>query len=111
LGHLPGILFRKCRSFRLRRLLEDELLIRVGKSYELSAWASSLLETLETVGVDLVLLPDPIPTRLPRERLYDEEWVCVVDAENRAVGDVLRLEDLVRLPHVVFDMAGVALSA
>jgi len=164
---------------RLRRLLEDELLIRVGKSYELTARASSLLEPLEAAlrtidaeivnspvfspadsrrtftvassnaaaatvlsglarkliavaphtslhvvplvpssdqllgdsGVDLVLLPDPIPTLLPRERLYDEEWVCVVDAENREVGSVLRLEDLVRLPHVVFDMGGIALSA
>ncbi|HWN31651.1 MAG TPA: LysR substrate-binding domain-containing protein [Pseudonocardia sp.] len=164
---------------RLRRLLDDDLLVRVGKTYELTARANALLEPLETAlrtidtevfhspvftpaesrrtftvassnaaaatilsgltkrlstaaphtglhivplvpsvaqllgdgGVDLVLLPETIRTELPRERLYEEEWVCVVDVDNTEVGDVLRVPDLVRLPHVVFDMDGVAASA
>jgi LysR family nod box-dependent transcriptional activator len=164
---------------RLRRLLDDELLIRTGKSYELTARASALVEPLEAAlrtidnevvnspvfspaeshrtftvaasnaaaatvlcglakklidaapdtglcivplarstdhllgdsGVDLVLLPETIQTHLPRERLYDEEWVFVVDADNAEVGDVLRIPDIVRLPHVVFDMDGVSISA
>jgi len=164
---------------RLRRLLDDELLIRVGRRYELTARARALLEPLEfalraiqdevinvqgfspadsqrvftvassgaaavTVlsglarrlatdapnsalrivplvpspdqllgasGVDLVLLPDTIRTRLPRERLYDEEWVCVVDDRNTEVGDVIQLADLARLPHVTFDMSGLSTAA
>ncbi|MDT7583197.1 MAG: hypothetical protein QOE32_747 [Pseudonocardiales bacterium] len=164
---------------RLRRVLDDDLLIRVGKTYELTARASALLEPLESAlrtidnevvkapvfspaesrrtftvassnaaaatvlsglvkklsieaphtalrvvplvpsseqllgdtGVDLVLLPETIQTNLPRERLYDEEWVCVVDVDNNEVGDTLRIPDLVRLPHIVFDMDGVSVSA
>ncbi|MFE5700518.1 LysR family transcriptional regulator [Rhodococcus koreensis] len=164
---------------RLRRLLNDELLIRVGKNYELTARATALLAPLEIAlraidnevvnppvfspadshrtftvaasnaatvtvlaglaqklstdaphtslhvvpltpksdqllgdsGVDLVLLPDPMPTVLPRERLFDDDWVCVVDIDNTEVGDTLKTSDLSRLPHVVFDMSGIPLSA
>jgi DNA-binding transcriptional LysR family regulator len=164
---------------RLRHVLGDELLIRVGKSYELTARASALLGPLESAlrtidnevvrapvfspaesrrtftvassnaaaatvlsglvgklsteaphtrlhvlplvpsaaqllgdtGVDLVLLPETIQTNLPRERLYDDEWVCVVDIDNDEVGDTLRVPDLVRLPHIVFDMEGVSIAA
>jgi DNA-binding transcriptional LysR family regulator len=164
---------------RLRHILGDELLVRVGKTYELTARASALLEPLESAlrtidnevintpvfvpadsrriftvassnaaaatilsglarrfgdeaphatlhvvalvrapeqllgdnGCDLVLLPETIQTTLPRQRLYDDEWVCVVDVDNSQVGDELRLEDLVRLPHIVFDMTGVSVSA
>jgi DNA-binding transcriptional LysR family regulator len=164
---------------RLRRLLDDDLLIRTGKTYELTTRASALLEPLEAAlrtienevvntpvfspaesrrvftiassnaaaatvlsglikrlsleaprttlrllplvrspeqllgdsGVDLVLLPETIRTNLPRERLYAEEWVCVIDAGNSQVGDVLELSDLARLPHIVFDMDGVSVSA
>jgi DNA-binding transcriptional LysR family regulator len=164
---------------RLRHLLGDELLIRVGKSYELTARAAAMAGPLETAlrlidsqvikeqvfspaqsrrtftiassnaaaatvlsglvkkvsaaapfvavhvvplirsadqllgdrGVDLVLLPETIQTKLARERLYDEEWVCVTDVDNPEVGDVLRVSDLERLPHVVFDMDGIAVSA
>lgn len=164
---------------RLRHLLDDDLLIRTGKTYELTARASALLGPLEAAlrtienevvkapvfspaesrriftvassnaaaatvlsglikrlsataphaalhsvplvrspeqllgdsGVDLVLLPETIRTTLPRERLYSEEWVCVVDADNAEVGNVLEISDLERLPHLVFDMDGVAVSA
>jgi LysR family nod box-dependent transcriptional activator len=164
---------------RLRHVLGDELLVRVGKTYELTERARALLEPLERAlrtidnevvnepafspadsrrtftvassnaaaatvlsglvnkfgtaaphaalhvvalvrapelllgdrGCDLVLLPETIQTQLPRERLYDDEWVCVVDVDNHEVGEELRMEDLVRLPHIVFDMAGVSVSA
>lgn len=162
---------------RLRSVFDDELLIRKGRTYELTARASALLEPLEAAlraidgevirvpafspeesrrvftvaasnataatvladlnrslaaaapncalhvvplrpspeqllgdgGVDLVLLPDTIRTRLPRERLYDEQWLCVVDAGNSEVGEQLTCADLERLPHVVFDMDGLSI--
>jgi DNA-binding transcriptional LysR family regulator len=62
-------------------------------------------------GADLVLLPETIRTRLPRERLHEEEWVCVVDADNTDVGAALEVPDLVRLPHVVFDLGGMSVPA
>jgi DNA-binding transcriptional LysR family regulator len=156
---------------RLRRLLSDELLTRVGREYELTDRARSLVEPLaETLrvirtevltppgfdpatssrtfavaatnatalavlptlirdlsatapgvtlrvlplppsadeflahgGVDVVLLPDVLPTTLPRERLFDERWVCVVDADNDRVGDELPLDLFTALPHVVYE--------
>jgi DNA-binding transcriptional LysR family regulator len=156
---------------RLRRLLSDELLTRVGREYELTDRARSLVEPLaETLrvirtevltppgfdpatssrtftvaatnatalavlptlirdlsvtapgvtlrvlplppsadeflahgGVDVVLLPDVLPTALPRERLFDERWVCVVDADNERVGDELPLDLFTALPHVVYE--------
>ncbi len=162
---------------RLRSVLDDELLIRTGRTYELTARARALLEPLEAAlraidsevirvpafspedsrrtftvaasnataaavladlarglavrapncalhvvplrptpedllgdgGADLVLLPDTIRTRLPRERLYDDEWLCVLDAANTDVGDQLTCRDLARMPHVVFDMGGLSI--
>lgn len=156
---------------RLRRLLSDELLTRVGREYELTDRARSLVEPLaETLrvirtevltppgfdpatssrtftvaatnatalavlptlirdlsatapgvtlrvlplppsadeflahgGVDVVLLPDVLPTTLPRERLFDERWVCVVDADNERVRDELPLDLFTALPHVVYE--------
>jgi DNA-binding transcriptional LysR family regulator len=164
---------------RLRRLLGDELLVRVGKTYQLTARASALIEPLDTAlqtiqnevvevpafspadsrrtftvassnvaaatvlsplarrlvteapgvalhviplvqspdrllddsGVDLVLLPDTIRTQLPRERLYDEDWVLVVDADNTGIGDTVELSDLAHLPHVVFQVDGLSTGA
>ncbi|MBE4734018.1 LysR family transcriptional regulator [Streptomyces caniscabiei] len=55
---------------------------------------------------DVTLLPDTVPTTLPRERLYHEDWVVVADANNDRIGETLTLDDLARLPHVVFEWNG-----
>lgn len=159
---------------RIRHTLNDELLVRVGRRYELTSRAAGLVEPVDRVlravsdevlapptfdpgtsrrtftmaasgaaaqtvlpglaatittrapgirldvrmldasshdplidpAADVTLLPDIIPTPLPRERLYDEEWVCVVDAGNDAVGEKLTVEDLTDLPHLVFRWLG-----
>ena len=159
---------------RMRHTLNDELLVRVGRRYELTSRAAGLVEPVDRIlravadevlapptfdpgtsrrtftmaasgaaaqtvlprlaatitarapgirldvrlldasshdpltdpAADVTLLPDVIPTPLPRERLYEEEWVCVVDAANDAVGDELTVEDLTALPHLVFRWMG-----
>ncbi|GAA3785342.1 LysR family transcriptional regulator [Streptomyces phyllanthi] len=55
---------------------------------------------------DVTLLPDTVPTTLPRERLYHEDWVVVADANNERIGATLTVDDLARLPHVVFEWEG-----
>ncbi|MFH8658153.1 LysR family transcriptional regulator [Streptomyces afghaniensis] len=55
---------------------------------------------------DVTLLPDTVPTTLPRERLYHEDWVVVADADNDRIGAALTVDDLARLPHVVFEWEG-----
>ncbi|CAL9339909.1 Nodulation protein D 2 [Streptomyces sp. enrichment culture] len=55
---------------------------------------------------DVTLLPDTVRTTLPRERLYDEDWVVVADADNDRIGATLTVDDLARLPHVVFEWDG-----
>ncbi|MFI8893907.1 LysR family transcriptional regulator [Streptomyces paradoxus] len=159
---------------RLRRTLGDDLLVRVGRHYVLTARADALagpvsliletaahqvlappsfdpstsnrtfriaaasatalpvlpaLSTLLSVSApqvrlrleppegagdfaggdgsaDVTLLPNTVPTALPRERLYDEDWVVVADADNSRIGATLTVEDLARLPHVVFEWDG-----
>ena len=60
---------------------------------------------IDLPSVDLALLADPVPSDLPRERLYTDRWVAVVAAGNAAVTDSITLPHLTRLPHVVFDTA------
>jgi DNA-binding transcriptional LysR family regulator len=51
-------------------------------------------ELLKRPDVDVVLLPDVAPTSLPRERLYDQRWVCVVSADNPNIGERLTVKQL-----------------
>ncbi|WP_405961702.1 LysR family transcriptional regulator [Streptomyces sp. NBC_00024] len=69
----------------------------------LEAPASSMDLTRGEATADVALLPDTMPTSLPRERLYDESWVVVADANNDRIGATLTVDDLARLPHVVFE--------
>lgn len=50
--------------------------------------------------IDLSLVADVVPTTYPRESLYLDRWVAVVDRANTEVGDSLTVEDLARLPHI-----------
>jgi DNA-binding transcriptional LysR family regulator len=63
---------------------------------------------LRRPDVDLVLLPDVAPTSLPRERLYEERWVCVAAPDNPHIGERLDLATLARLPRVCYVSQGMS---
>ena len=50
---------------------------------------------------DLLVLPHGFVTDLSHRDLYRDEWVCVVSADNEAVGEQLTVENLETLPWVV----------
>lgn len=80
-----------------------------GPQMHLRLLAPAIRETdalLRRPDVDLVLLPDVAPTSLPRERLYEERWVCIASPDNSAIGDVLTLDTLSRLPYVCYISQG-----
>lgn len=68
--------------------------------------AGLLLETTDPTsgavfseqGADVALLSEGLPTRLPRERLYDDRWVVITHAG--APRDATAVELLAGLPHV-----------
>ena len=59
---------------------------------------SSPLHTLRTI--DAVVLPYGYVRDLPRLDLCTDEWVCLVSADNRAVGEHVTIEQLSELPWV-----------
>ncbi|NUR92431.1 MAG: LysR family transcriptional regulator [Nonomuraea sp.] len=59
--------------------------------------ASSLLS-----GVDGLFMPHGVISGLPAVELYEDEWVCLVAADHPEVGDRITLDDLARLPWVVY---------
>jgi DNA-binding transcriptional LysR family regulator len=52
-------------------------------------------------GHDLMVIPRGFITDLPHQDLYRDEWVCLVSADNRVVGDSLTVEQLETMPWVV----------
>ncbi|MFC8427974.1 LysR family transcriptional regulator [Streptomyces sp. NPDC057253] len=52
------------------------------------------------LSTDLVIMPHGFVTDLHSQALYDDEWVCLVAADNEAVGEVLPMEHLQALPWV-----------
>ncbi len=77
-----------------------------GVRLHLEAPESSMDLTRSDAAADVALLPDTMPTTLPRERLYHEDWVVVADTDNDRIGATLTVDDLARLPHVVFEWEG-----
>jgi DNA-binding transcriptional LysR family regulator len=53
-------------------------------------------------AVDGLLMPHGIVSGFPTVELYRDEWVCVVAADHPDVGDHLTMDDLARLPWVVY---------
>ena len=51
--------------------------------------------------VDAMLLPHGFVADLPHLDLYEDRWVCVVAADNTAVGDTLTMDMLAELPWVL----------
>ena len=56
-------------------------------------------------GVDGMLMPHGIVSGLPAVDLYEDEWICLVAADNREVGERLTMDDLARLPWAVYQRA------
>ncbi|MGK5683861.1 LysR family transcriptional regulator [Actinoplanes sp. URMC 104] len=50
---------------------------------------------------DLLVMPHGFVTDLSHRDLYSDDWVCVVSADNTAVGATLTVEQLESLPWVV----------
>ncbi|MBE1535480.1 LysR family transcriptional regulator [Actinomadura algeriensis] len=53
-------------------------------------------------AVDGLLIPHGVISGFPTVELYRDEWVCLVAADHPEVGDALTLDDLARLPWVVY---------
>ncbi|MEV7388883.1 LysR family transcriptional regulator [Streptomyces sp. NPDC091215] len=70
---------------------------------QLTAHPARALNTGDTrmLGIDLVIMPHAFVTDLHHQDLYQDEWVCLVSADNKTVGPELTTDDLRRLPWVV----------
>ncbi|MBO2458461.1 LysR family transcriptional regulator [Actinomadura violacea] len=53
-------------------------------------------------AVDGLLMPHGIVSGLPTVELYLDEWVCVIADDHPDVGDRITMDDLARLPWVVY---------
>ncbi len=51
--------------------------------------------------VDAMVLPHGLLSDLPSQRLFTDQWVCIVAASHPAVGEKLTMNDLEKLPMVV----------
>ncbi|PPK98841.1 DNA-binding transcriptional LysR family regulator [Kineococcus xinjiangensis] len=74
-----------------------------GMRLRLLANTPQLVDNAERVltGVDLLLLPHGFLTDLPHEDLHRDRWMCIVSADNPAVGGELTPEHLRTMPWVV----------
>ena len=51
---------------------------------------------------DLVVIPHGfLAADVPHQDVYEDDWACIVSADNDDVGDELSVEDLVRMPWVL----------
>jgi DNA-binding transcriptional LysR family regulator len=65
-------------------------------------------ESLRTT--DLLVLPHGIVSDLPYQDLYQDDWACLVGADNTDVGDELTMDQLARMPWVLTYHRGTASS-
>jgi DNA-binding transcriptional LysR family regulator len=65
-------------------------------------------ESLRTT--DLLVLPHGIVSDLPYQDLYQDDWACLVSADNTDVGDELTMDQLARMPWVLTYHRGTASS-
>lgn len=71
-----------------------------GLRLEVLPWTEDACDQLKTGAVDLVFSSMAAPPPLVVQRLYQEEFVCVVAKRHPFKGKVLRLEDYLKLKHV-----------
>jgi len=75
---------------------------RYQVQFEFLHWQSGIAELVEHGQVDLVLHIDDglLPSHFQSERLYREDWSCVVARDSR-FGDRLSLKQYLRANHIV----------
>jgi DNA-binding transcriptional LysR family regulator len=75
---------------------------RYQVQFEFLPWRSGIAELVEHGQVDLVLHIDDglLPSHFQSERLYREDWICVV-ARGSQFGDRLSLKQYVAASHIV----------
>lgn len=63
-----------------------------------------LVESPDTAlsAVDGVLMPHGVISGFPTVELYRDEWVCLVAGDHPEIGDEITMDDLARLPWVVY---------
>ncbi len=63
-----------------------------------------IVENTESLlsGVDGLLMPHGVISDFPAVELYRDEWVCLVAADNSEIGERITMDDLARLPWVVY---------
>lgn len=52
------------------------------------------------LALDAIVMPHGFLTDLPHVDLYRDDWLCLVSADNTAVGETLTVEDLTTMPWV-----------
>ncbi|MGD8165929.1 LysR substrate-binding domain-containing protein [Herbiconiux sp. P16] len=75
-------------------------------TFSVVAGGRSADEMFRDLNLDLVLLPEVLPTVNPRERLYDEDWVFICADDNPHIGDRLQIDQVFTLPHAVYQQDG-----
>jgi LysR family transcriptional regulator, nod-box dependent transcriptional activator len=78
-----------------------------GVGFELlSNIAQSPFEYLDRGEVDVLIMPEEVvPGAHPKDRLFEDGYVCIVCADNPDVGDSLSLGQYLNLGHVVLQFA------
>jgi DNA-binding transcriptional LysR family regulator len=87
------VLPRLCRQYANGRYQVD---------FEFHPWRSGIAELVEHGQLDLVLHIDDglLPSHFQSERLYREDWICVV-AHDSPIGDSLSLKQYLAASHIV----------
>jgi DNA-binding transcriptional LysR family regulator len=87
------VLPRLCRRYANRRFQAH---------FEFHPWQSGIAELVEHGQLDLVLHIDDglLPSHFQSERLYREDWICVV-AHDNSIGDSLSLKQYLAASHIV----------
>jgi len=86
----------------LPRLCREYANGRYRVYFEFHPWQSGVAELLEHGQLDLVLQNDEglLPSHFQSERLYREDWICVVAHDSR-FGDSLSLKQYLAASHIV----------
>jgi len=82
-----------------RRLADEAPGIRLRLQQTTPQAVDHAADTLR--GVDGLILPHGFLIDIPHTELYQDRWVCIVSADNPAVGERLTLAQLSELPWVV----------
>jgi LysR family transcriptional regulator, nod-box dependent transcriptional activator len=72
----------------------------------LSNNAQSPAEFLDRAEVDILIMPeDVVPGAHPKDRLYEDDYVCIVSADNPDIGETLSMDQYLGLGHVILQFA------